>query len=122
MNLEDNEKDLCGTGCSGCSGCGDDHSHEEEFDPIITLIDEEGKELQFEILDVVILEDEKQYLVAAEVNQPEDKEVEVTILEIKEEGDEEVYDTVTDKDLAEKVFKKFEEEQDLLAFDDEEEK
>ncbi|MCX8074476.1 MAG: DUF1292 domain-containing protein [Clostridia bacterium] len=117
--IYEEEKDGCASGCSSCAGCGHDHGHEEEFDPIITLTDEEGKDMQFEILDVVALDDSKQFLVVAEVGQSENKDVEVTILEIKEEDGEEVYDTVTDKDLAEKVFKKFEEQQDDLYEDEE---
>ncbi|MNP70344.1 hypothetical protein D3C76_1665660 [compost metagenome] len=65
-------------------------------------------------MDVVVLEDSKQYIVVAEIDQPEDKDTEVTILEIKDEDGDEVYDTVTDKDVAEKVFAKFEEQQEEL--------
>lgn len=121
---EENEMNSCGTGCDSCAGCGGhDHEHEHEeldFDPIITLTDENGKDIQFEILDVVVLEDSKQYLVVAEVGQDDDKDTEVTILEIKEEDGEEVYDTVTDKDVAEKVFAKFEEQQEDYEVEDEE--
>lgn len=123
----ENEKDIngCGpAGCSGCSGCGSDNGHEEklsEFSPVITLTDDEGKDSKFEILDVVVLE-EKEYLVVAEVQEDEAVEnVEVVILEITEEDGEEVYDTVVDDELAKKVFDEFIKQQEELEEDDEEE-
>lgn len=111
-NEEIKEKDLgCASDCSCCSGC---HSEEDDCDSTITLIDEEGKEAEFEILDVIVLEDEKQYLVVTEAGKDE-KEAEAVILEIKEENGEEVYDTVTDEAIAEKVFKTY-----IEQFEDEE--
>ncbi len=102
------------SGCAGCSGCS---SYEEEldFDPTITLTDEKGVDVKFEILDVVVLEDERQFLVVSEVEQEENEEgIEVLILEIKEEDGEEVYDTVIDKELAEKVFALFQKQQENI--------
>lgn len=104
----------CTHSCDCCSGCG--HTHDEmelleDFDPIITLTDEEGRDVKFEIVDVVALEENnKEYLIAAEVKEENDDGVEVTILEINQDGDEEVYDVVTDDALAEKVFKIFQEQ------------
>ncbi|MEG2501103.1 MAG: DUF1292 domain-containing protein, partial [Oscillospiraceae bacterium] len=95
----DKEKKECTSGCAGCSGCG-----EEEFDPTITLVDEDGKETPFEILDVIVLENEKQYLVVAEAG---NEEPEAVILEVKEENGEEVYDTVTDEKIADEVFNEY---------------
>ena len=111
--MKQNVKGCSTEGCAGCSGCGD-HEEETDFDPIITLTDENGVDVKFEIVDVVALEDEKQYLVVTEIGQEEKDEQEVTILEIKEEDGEEVYDTVTDKDIAEKVFEAFQAQQDDL--------
>ena len=54
-----------------------------------------------------IKEDEKEYLVVLPVDETEGG---VLILEIKQEDGEEVYDTVTDDEEAEKVFNKFQEE------------
>ncbi len=112
-------EDECAHSCSSCAGCG--HSHEdigmeEDFSPIITLTDEDGKDVKFEIVDVVALEENsKEYLIVAEVREDknEDEDVEVTILEINQDGDEEVYDTVTDEEIAEKVFKVFQEQQKM---------
>ncbi len=108
----DEEEVECTHSCDCCSGCG--HTHEdmelpEDFEPIITLTDEEGRDVKFEIVDVVALEENnKEYLIAAEVkDENSDDDVEVTILEINQDGDEEVYDVVTDEALADKVFKVF---------------
>ena len=121
---EENEKNQCpAEGCSACAGCGAGSEY-EDFDPIITLTDEDGNDIQFEIIDVVVLDDSKQYIIVTEAGKDDDsKETEVTILEVKEDDGDEVYDTVTDKDVAEKVFKKFQQQQEELdnASEDEEE-
>lgn len=103
----------CGCDCSGCAGSCGSEELEEDFDSTITLIDEEGKEKVFEILDVIVLENEKQYLVVAEAGE---EEPEAVILEIKEENGEEVYDTVTDEKIADEVFNTY-----TAQFDDEDE-
>lgn len=117
--------DGCASGCSSCAGCG--HTHEEAampegMSPIVTLTDENGEDIQFEILDVVALEEEedKEFLVVTEVTEDEKEDVEVVILEIKQENDEEVYDTVTDDKIAEKVFNQFVKQQEELEASEEE--
>ena len=102
------EKEIgCTHSCETCGGCGHDHSHDEEMETgILTFVDDEGNDVRFEILDVVTL-DEKEYLVVLPVDETDSG---VLILEIKQEDGEEVYDTVTDDEEAEKVFKKFQEE------------
>lgn len=107
----DEEIKGCASGCAGCSGCGSDE-YEEDFEPVITLVDEDGNETKFEMLDVIVLEDEKQYLVVAEAGK---EEPEAVILEVKEQDGEEIYDTVTDEEIAEKVFNAY-----LDTFEDEE--
>lgn len=107
----------CASGCGSCSGCGHDHAHEdmelpEGMSPVITLTDEEGNDVKFEILDVVVLDDETEYLVVTEHSEEEKDDVEVVILSIKEVDGEEVYDTVTDEKLAEKVFNEFTKQQE----------
>ncbi|MEG1009228.1 MAG: DUF1292 domain-containing protein [Clostridia bacterium] len=86
------EDKKCGS-CESCEGCSD------EFDSVITLTDEEGNDIEFEILDVIVM-DEKEYAVVAE---PESDEA--VILEVKTENNEEYYDTVIDEVIADKVFK-----------------
>jgi uncharacterized protein YrzB (UPF0473 family) len=121
MFEEEEEKNGCSeSGCAGCSGCGHDHDEDSEFEPVITLTDENGVDVKFEILDVVVLEDEKQYLVVSELGNEDADEQEVVILEIKDEDGEEVYDTVTDKEIAEKVFEAFQAQQDELSDESEE--
>ncbi|MEG0872396.1 MAG: DUF1292 domain-containing protein [Clostridia bacterium] len=106
MEKEENVQG-CAAGCDSCAGCGE-HENSEQFSPIVTLTDEDGKDVKFEILDVVVLDDEKEYLVVAEAGEKEEEsDVEVTILGITEEDGEEVYDTVIDEDLAKKVFDEF---------------
>ena len=71
--MENDEKlDGCASGCAGCSGCGHDHAEHsmpEGASPIITLTDDEGKDVEFEVLDVVALEDGKEFLIVTEVSQ-----------------------------------------------------
>ncbi len=110
--MSDKERnDGCSShGCASCSGCSHDHTESflpEGLSPIITLTDDDGKDTKFEVLDVVVLDDEKEFLVVAEATEKEEEDIEVVILEIKTEGDEEVYDTVTDEKLAERVFNEF---------------
>lgn len=119
---KDEKIEGCASGCAGCSGCGHDHAESflpEGLSPVITLTDENGKDSKFEILDVVVLEDEREFLVVSEVSNDEKEDIEVVILEIKQEGEEEVYDTVTDYKLAEKIFNEFVKQQkDLEKSDD----
>lgn len=100
----------CASGCGSCSGCGHDHFDSElpdDISPIVTLTDEEGNDVKFEIIDVVVLEDEREFLIVTEAENEDEDNVEVTILEIKEVDGEEVYDTVTDDELGKKVFEEF---------------
>ncbi len=94
------------TGCSGsCGTCGGCSTEEES--PILVLTDENGKDVTFEKLDVVVLEDDRSFLILSELKEEETEEIEVVILEIKEEDGEEVYDTVTDEELSKKVYAQF---------------
>lgn len=107
----------CAAGCDSCAECGHDHFGDElpdDMSPIVTLTDEEGNDVKFEIIDVVTLEDEREFLIVAEADRNEDDDIEVTILEIKEVDGEEVYDTVTDENLGKKVFDEFTKNQDDL--------
>ena len=116
--MEENEV-KCTHSCSTCAGCGHDHEdhYEEEMETgILTFVDDEGNDVRFEILDVVTM-DEKEYLVVLPVDETDSG---VLILEIKQEDGEEVYDTVTDDEEAEKVFKKFQEEYGAEDEEDEE--
>ena len=105
----------CAGACSSCAGCGHEHMEfPEDMSPVITLTDEDGKDVKFEILDVLVLEDERSFLIVTEAKEEEVDDVEVVILEIKQDGEEEVYDTVTDENLAKEVFDKFTKQQEEL--------
>ena len=108
-----NEEELgCAGSCHSCAGCGHDHEEAADFSPIITLTDDNGVDVKFEVLDVVVLEDGNEFLIVAEADTMENVDVEVVILQIKEEDGDEVYDTVTDEELAKKVFDEFVKQQD----------
>ena len=104
---ENKEIQGCAGSCGTCGGCGSS-SEDEKMSPIITLTDDDGNDVRFEILDVVIMPDEKEYLVVSEVKDENvEGDVEVVILEIKDVDGEEVYDTVVDEKIAETVFEEF---------------
>ena len=89
----DNEEIVgCSGSCGTCGGCG---SSDEESLPILVLTDENGKEVTFEKLDVVVLEDGRSFLIVSELKEDYNEEVEVVILEIKEEDDVEVKDSTS---------------------------
>ena len=101
----DKEESLgCGGSCGTCGGCG--HDHDDSSLPILVLTDENGNDVTFEKLDVVVL-DGRSFLILAEVKDDESDEIDVVILEIKEEDGEEVYDTVVDEELSKKVYSQF---------------
>ena len=89
-----------------------DDENLEELDNIITLNDEEGKEVKFEFLDLVELDNEE-YIVLLPVEEAEDEDAEgeVVILKIEdsENEDEESYVSVEDEETLNKVFEIFKE-------------
>ncbi len=112
----DKEESLgCGGSCGTCGGCG--HDHDDSSLPILVLTDENGNDVTFEKLDVVVL-DGRSFLILAEVKDDESDEIDVVILEIKEEDGEEVYDTVVDEEISKKVYSQFLKQQGI---DEEEE-
>lgn len=117
MKEDENEVVGCGCSCESCHGCSPEEVENDEFESgILTFVDEDGKDVQFEILDVVTV-DEKEYLVVMPTEENGSEESGVLVLEIKQEDGEEVYDTVTDEAEAEKVFNIFQEQ---YGYDDEE--
>lgn len=114
----DKEESLgCNGSCGTCGGCGHDHDHDDSSLPILVLTDENGNDVTFEKLDVVVL-DGRSFLILAEVKDDESDEIDVVILEIKEEDGEEVYDTVVDEEISKKVYSQFLKQQGI---DEEEE-
>ena len=107
--MDEKEEFGCASSCEDCHACcSHDHDHEEMDmeDAILTFTDEEGNNVNFQILDAITV-DEKQYLVVMPVEDETDEAPGVVILEINEEDGEEVYDTVVDDDVAQKVFDEF---------------
>lgn len=108
--MENEELVGCSGSCGSCGGCG---SADDESLPILVLTDENGKDVTFEKLDVVVLEDDREFLILSELKDEEEEEIEVVLLEIKEENGEEVYDTIADEELAKKVYDQFLKQQGL---------
>ena len=79
----------------------------QEFEPeIVTLVDDEGNEVEFELLDVVDYEGEE-YVVLIENNE---EAQDVVILKIESVDDEtENYIGIDDEDLLSNVFETFKE-------------
>ena len=85
----------------------------EELDNIIVLNDEDGKEVKFEFLDLVELDDEEYVVLLPIAEEGQEEEGEVVILKVEdkddEESDEESYVSVDDEDTLNKVFGIFKE-------------
>lgn len=118
MKENEEEKLGCGCSCDSCSSCPSGKTEEMDsdiVDGILTFTDEEGKDVEFQVLDTVIVED-KEYLIVLPLDEEnenaEEDEKGVVILEIKEEDGEEVYDTVVDEAEATKVFEMFQDQCD----------
>lgn len=98
-------------------------------DNVVTLVDEDGKEVNFEMLDRVNYEG-NDYIVLLpieEMEKGEDEEAEVVILRIEDRDGEEVYVGIEDDEELENVFELFqqhlEENEDYdLEWEDEDEK
>ena len=93
----------------------------EELDNLVVLNDEEGKEVQFEFLDLVEYEDEE-YVVLLPIEEAEDEAGEVVILKVEdtESEDEESYVSVDDQETLNTVFEIFKEKfKDEFNFIDE---
>ena len=81
-------------------------SKKEELNNIITLNDEDGKEVQFEFLDLIEY-NEEEYVILLPIEETDDEEAgEVVILKVEhtESEDEESYIGVEDEDELNAVF------------------
>ena len=85
-----------------------DEDDEEYIDNIITLTGEDGREVDFEFLDLIEYEG-NEYVVLLSVDEEED---EVTILRVisDDDSDEENYEGVQDEDTLRAVFEIFKEQ------------
>lgn len=89
----------------------------EEEVAILSLTDEEGNEVEFELIDSVDYQD-KEYLILLPAEE-EDGPSEVVILEVEPHADgTETYVTVNDEDTLNKVYEIFKERfQDIFTFE-----
>ena len=92
----------------------------EELDNIIVLNDEDGKEVEFEFLDLIEYNSEE-YVILLPTDEEEDSE-EVVILKVEDtdSDEEESYVSVDDEEVLNKVFEIFKEKfKDEFDFVDE---
>ena len=101
---------------------------EDDMDNILLLSDEDGNDVQFELLDLIDY-DEEEYVVLLPVEEESEDEIgEVVILKIEqtESEDHESYIGVEDEEVLNKVFEifkeKFKDEFDYVDDEDEENK
>ena len=95
----------------------------KKIDNIIVLNDENGKEVKFEFLDLVELDDEEYVVLLPVAEEGEEEDGEVVILKLEdtdEDSDEESYVGVEDEEILNKVFEIFKEKyKDEFNFVDE---
>ncbi|WAM33092.1 DUF1292 domain-containing protein [Caldicellulosiruptor morganii] len=94
-------------------------------DNVVTLVDEEGREISFEMLDKVNYNgNDYIVLLPLEEIEKEDEEAEVVILRIEDRDGEEVYVGVEDEEELENVFEIFQsrfDDEDFDMYDEEDE-
>ena len=97
----------------------------EDLDNVIVLNDEEGKEVKFEFLDLIELDNEQYVVLLPVLEDDEEDDGEVVILKVEDVEDdsgEESYVTVEDEETLMKVFDIFKEKfKDEFDFVDTEE-
>jgi len=96
---------------------------DEELDNVIILNDESGKEVKFEFLDLIELDDEEYVVLLPLEEEDEDEPGEVVILKLEDTDseDEESYVSVDDQEVLNKVFEIFKEKfKDEFNFTDDE--
>ena len=83
----------------------------EELDNIIVLNDEDGKEVEFEFLDLVELDGEEYVVLLPIEDEESEEEGEVVILKVEdtENEEEESYVSVDDEEILNQVFEIFKE-------------
>ena len=81
----------------------------EEFDNKIILNDEEGREIQFEFLDLVEFDNEE-YVVLLPVEEVDDSVIILKVEKTDETLDEETYVGVENEEILNKVFEIFKEQ------------
>jgi len=111
-DIENKNEFGCNRECDECPNF--DSCEEFNDENLIILNDDEGNQTVFELLDTIEYKEEY-YIVLYPLE--EDDCTEVVILKVRmDENDEEVYDSIEDDDLIEKLFEMFKERNaDLFA-------
>ena len=81
---------------------------EEEMDDVITMLDENGEEVDFEFLDFIEYEG-KGYVVLLPVEETEEVETVIIMEAVEVEDDMEEYHSIADRDLVDTLFEIFKE-------------
>ena len=81
---------------------------EEEMDDVITMLDENGEEVDFEFLDFIEYEG-KGYVVLLPVEETEEVETVIIMEAVEVEDDMEEYHSIADQDLVDTLFEIFKE-------------
>ena len=86
----------------------DENEEMEDLGPI-TLVDENGEEQQFELIDTVRYDDQTFAIMApyGELDDESDDEVNLVILRMVQEGEDITLETVEDEDLLDAVYATF---------------
>ena len=78
-------------------GCGCGHDHEEDFDvQLVTLIDEDGNEQDFEVIEIFEVDGKEYVAIAPPLGEEDDDEVMVFRLEVDGNGEELLHDIEDD--------------------------
>ncbi len=99
----------------------------ENYDPdIVTVVDDDGVEHEFEVLDRIEADDDKKYVAMIPVFSDEDALLEdsgeLIILRVIEENDETVLEPIEDEDEFNEIGKIFEDRlSEMFEFEDDEE-
>jgi len=91
----------------------------EERDNIVVLVDDEGQELKFEVLDIIEYEG-NEYAAGLEADKPEEDEDTVLIMRIVHANEEEdILEPVENEEVLQAVFEIFKEHmEDEFEFED----
>ena len=99
----------------------------DNYDPdIVTVVDDDGKEYQFEVLDRIEADDDKKYVAMIPVFEGGEDVLEdsgeLIILRVKEENGDNILEPIEDEDEFNEIGKIFEDRlSEMFEFEDDEE-
>lgn len=79
------------------------HEHDEMEEQLIETIDEEGNVINFELIDIVEMDDKEYGLLLPKENDDSEEEKEVVLMRLTKEGDEYVFEMIEDDEEFNKV-------------------